>query len=144
MHGDAPFLLEDGWKPLLNGKDLSGWHGQDPVKPNEWLTIRGVRWERLLGPTRLSGVKTPSGTMLNSLAGRTVNIVTDEKFGDVELYVEFLLPKGSNSGVYLQGLYEIQVFDSWGVRVCHPHRRIAAASIIAGSTTKASADRRRR
>ena len=113
MHGDAPFLLEDGWKPLLNGKDLSGWHGQDPAKPNEWLTIRGVRWERLLGPTRLSGVKTPSGTMLNSLAGKTVNIVTDEKFGDVELYVEFLLPKGSNSGVYLQGLYEIQIFDSW-------------------------------
>ena len=28
-HGDAPFLVEDGWKPLLSGKDLSGWTGMD-------------------------------------------------------------------------------------------------------------------
>ena len=31
----------------------------------------------------------------------------------VELYVEFMLAKGSNSGVYLHGLYEVQVFDSY-------------------------------
>jgi hypothetical protein len=43
-----------------------------------------------------------------------VNLVTAEKFGDVELYVEFMVPKGSNSGVYLQGLYEIQILDSYG------------------------------
>jgi hypothetical protein len=41
-------------------------------------------------------------------------LATTEKFGDVELYLEFLVPKGSNSGVYLQGLYEVQVFDSYG------------------------------
>jgi hypothetical protein len=51
--------------------------------------------------------------MLNG-PGRTVNIATDQKFGDIELYLEFMLPKGSNSGVYLHGLYEVQVFDSWG------------------------------
>jgi hypothetical protein len=42
--------------------------------------------------------------MLNGPQGRTVNIVTDEKFGDIELYVEFMLATGSNSGVYLHGL----------------------------------------
>ena len=52
--------------------------------------------------------------MLNGLRGRTANLVSDEKFGDVELYLEFMVAKGSNSGVYLQGLYEIQVFDSYG------------------------------
>ena len=31
-------------------------------------------------------------------------------------HVEFLIPKGSNSGVKLQGLYEIQIRDSWGVK----------------------------
>jgi hypothetical protein len=113
VHGDPPFLLEDGWKPLLNSRDLAGWHTQDG-KPLEWMTVRGVRWERLLSPTRLGGKVQPSGTMLNGPQGRTSNLVTDEKFGDVELYVEFLLPKGSNSGVYLQGLYEVQVFDSFG------------------------------
>ena len=111
-HGDAPYLIEDGWKPLLNGKDLSGWTGMDG-KPHEWLTTKGVWWDRLLGPTRLGAIKEPGDRILNSLTGRTVNLITEQKFGDIELYVEFLLGKGSNSGVYLHGLYEIQVFDSF-------------------------------
>ena len=112
-HGDPPFLLEEGWRALLNGKDLSGWHAQDG-KPNDWYATGGVRWERLLGPTRLSGAGQPGDRIVNGPTGRTANLVTDDKFGDIELYIEFLLAKGSNSGVYLQGLYEIQVFDSWG------------------------------
>lgn len=114
-HGDAPFLLEDGWTPLLNGKDVSGWHGQDSGK-NEWFTTSSIMWERLLGPTRLSAVPgpVPGDRILNGPNGRTVNLVTDQKFGDIELYLEFMISKGSNSGVYLQGLYEVQVFDSWG------------------------------
>jgi hypothetical protein len=114
-HGDAPYLIEPGWRPLLNGKDLSGWHGQNPQGKNDWMTVGGVMWERLLGPTRLVPRNPgPSGKMLNGPNGRTVNIVTDEKFGDVELYLEFLIAKGSNSGVYLHGLYEVQIFDSFG------------------------------
>ncbi|HYE74485.1 MAG TPA: DUF1080 domain-containing protein, partial [Blastocatellia bacterium] len=114
MHGDPPFLLEEGWTPLLNGKDLSGWHQQWGEK-NEWLTTTGILWERLLGPTRLSPVgRGPAGTILNSVTGRTANLVTDEKFGDIELYLEYMIAKGSNSGVYLHGLYEVQVFDSYG------------------------------
>jgi hypothetical protein len=115
-HGDAPYLIEDGWTPLMNGKDIGGWHGQDPRAENQWFTTRGVRWEPFLGPTRLAGVREPAGTMLNGPTGRTVNVVTDGKYGDAELYVEFMLAKGSNSGVYLQGLYEVQVFDSFGLR----------------------------
>lgn len=112
-HGDAPYLLEDGWRPLLNGKDVSGWHAQDG-KPLEWFATRGVLWDRLLGPTRLGGSPEPSGTILNGRRGGTSNLVSDEKFGDVEIYAEFMLAKGSNSGVYLHGLYEVQIFDSYG------------------------------
>jgi hypothetical protein len=111
-HGDPPFLIEDGWTALLNGKDVSGWSGQDG-KPHGWMTTKFVRWERLLGPTRLSGKEMPSGTILNG-NGRVNNLVSDFKHGDVELYVEFMLSRGSNSGVYLQGRYEVQVFDSYG------------------------------
>jgi len=112
-HGDPPFLVEDGWKPLLNGTDMSGWTGVDG-KPHEWLTTKGVWWDRLLGPTRLGALKEPGDRILNSLTGRTANLMTEQKFGDIELYVEFMLAKGSNSGVYLHGLYEVQVFDSFG------------------------------
>ena len=113
-HGDPPFLLENGWTPLLDGKDLAGWHGL--TADNQWFTTTGILWDRLLGPTRLAAVPgpAPGGRILNGRAGRTTNLVTDQKFGDIELYVEFMIPKGSNSGVYLHGLYEVQVFDSWG------------------------------
>jgi hypothetical protein len=110
--GDPPYLIEPGWTPLLNGKDLAGWHAQNG-KPLEWFTTAAVRWDRY-GPTRLFGEPAPSGSMMNSVQGKTSNIVTDQKFGDVELYLEFMVAKGSNSGVYLQGLYEVQVFDSYG------------------------------
>ena len=113
-HGDPPYLLEAGWEPLLNGTDLSGWKPCDAAAKSEWFTTRFVRFERYLGPTQLNGRQAAGGTMLNGPTGRTANLCTEGTFGDVELYLEFMLAKGSNSGVYLQGLYEVQIFDSWG------------------------------
>ncbi|MEO8075180.1 MAG: DUF1080 domain-containing protein [Acidobacteriota bacterium] len=113
-HGDPPYLLEEGWEPLLNGQDLAGWRSCEAAAKNEWYTTRIVRYERYLGPTQLSGRPGPSGVILNGPTGRTANLCTERKFGDIELYLEFMLAKGSNSGVYLQGLYELQIFDSWG------------------------------
>ena len=112
-HGDPPYLIEDGWRPLLNGKDLSGWHAQEQGKPNEWFTSPYVLFDALNKPALLAGHAAPGGRIINGPM-RTVNLVTDEKFGDMELYLEFMLAKGSNSGVYLHGLYEIQIFDSYG------------------------------
>ncbi|MEZ4848004.1 MAG: family 16 glycoside hydrolase [Bacteroidia bacterium] len=43
------------------------------------------------------------------------NIFTTFEHGDIDLEIDFLMPKGSNSGIYLMGRYEIQLFDSWGV-----------------------------
>ena len=41
------------------------------------------------------------------------NLLTTWEHQDLELKLSFLMPKGSNSGIYLQGRYEIQLFDSW-------------------------------
>lgn len=41
------------------------------------------------------------------------DIVSNEIFGDIELSLTYMLAAGSNSGVYIQGQYEIQLFDSW-------------------------------
>ena len=54
------------------------------------------------------------GVLINGEKGRTVHLIAEEPHGDIELQLEFMVPKGSNSGVYLQGRYEIQVLDSWG------------------------------
>ena len=48
------------------------------------------------------------------------HLLTAWEHGDVELDLEFLLPPRSNSGVYLQGRYEVQLLDSWGVRTPGP------------------------
>jgi hypothetical protein len=113
-HGDAPYLTEDGWKPLFNGNGLSGWHCRPGKLLNEWLTTRAIIFERLLSPKSLGPAAIPGDRLLNGREGRTCDFVTDEKFGDSELWVEFMLAKGSNSGVYLHGLYEVQIFDSHG------------------------------
>ena len=43
-----------------------------------------------------------------------LNLVTTWEHGDIELELEVMLPKGSNSGIFLQGRYEVQLYDSWG------------------------------
>lgn len=97
-------------KHLIQPGSLNGWAAEDN-KPNEWTTAKTVA-----ASGKLIEIGEPGGGILvNGPKGRTANIYTTAKFGDCELYVEFLVPQGSNSGVYLHGLYEIQVFDSYGI-----------------------------
>ncbi len=147
-HGDPPYLLEPGWTPLLNGTDLGGWVSQDG-KPQQWLTTRAVRWNRTGNPQHLFAQAGPGGTILNSSRGFVNNIHTQQKFGDIELYVEFLVSKGSNSGVYLHGMYEVQIFDSYGS--WEPLTEVDGGAIyhrwidgqpVGGSTPRVNANRR--
>lgn len=74
---------------LFNGKDLNGWHAQGA---NQWIPENGI----LRSPK--------SGS----------NLVSDQTFTDFKLHIEFRYPKGSNSGVYLRGRYEVQIADDKG------------------------------
>jgi hypothetical protein len=82
---------EGAWgKPItLVQNGLKGWHA---LGENQWVIEQGI----LRSPK--------SGS----------NLVTDEKFKDFKLHIEFKYPKGSNSGVYLRGRYEVQITDSKG------------------------------
>ena len=51
---------------------------------------------------------------MNGEDGNTEHLLSLEEFGDVSAHIEFMVPKGSNSGIYFMGRYEIQVLDSWG------------------------------
>ncbi|HWX22801.1 MAG TPA: DUF1080 domain-containing protein [Candidatus Binatia bacterium] len=94
---------------LFNGKDLAGWrqpHGNwtaakaaalDPANPEKFVITPG------------------QGVLANGANGRTADLVTEAEFGDMDLHVEFCITKHSNSGVYLMGRYEVQVYDSFGV-----------------------------
>ena len=73
-------------KPLLSGKDLTGWHA---IGTNEWEVANGVLRNRKSGG----------------------NLVTDQTFDDFKLHVEVRYPAGGNSGIYLRGRYEVQIAD---------------------------------
>ena len=75
---------------LFNGKDMSGWHTNGA---NQWIVENGV----LRSPK--------SGS----------NLISDQSFNDFKLHIEFRYPKGSNSGVYLRGRYEVQIADTKGM-----------------------------
>jgi hypothetical protein len=112
-HGDPPYLSQPGWRPLLTGRDLDGWRAVDG-STHQWFTAPSVIWRRVFNPTHLVAKPGPGDRIVNGHDGKTANLVTQEKFGSFELYLEFMLARGSNSGVYLHGLYEIQIFDSHG------------------------------
>ena len=59
-----------------------------------------------------------SGVLVNTLRSgkyhRTDDLKSKMQHGDIRLLVDFMLPRGMNSGIYLQGRYEVQLYDSWG------------------------------
>ncbi len=94
-----PYQLDDqGWITLFNGEDLSGWRLMENNRPNYWSVQNGI----------LSNIR-PKDTDIQG-----ANLYTEQTFGDCQLHVEFMVPKGSNSGVFLQSRYEVQVYDSYG------------------------------
>jgi len=111
------FPRSDGWKPLFNGRNLDGWKPRNPQAKKVWVVCDDVRLdpaqpERLL-PVGPGG--SPTAALLCGQDGRGSDIMTTEEFYDYQLHLEFTVPRGSNSGVYNRGLFEIQVFDSYGV-----------------------------
>lgn len=44
------------------------------------------------------------------------DLVTKEEFGDIDLELEFLMVRGSKSGIVFQGIYEVRLADSWGTQ----------------------------
>jgi hypothetical protein len=64
---------------------------------------------------RCFAAKPGMGVFWNGPKLRTNNLVTTKNdYTDVEIHLEFNVPKGSNSGVKFMGLYEIQILDSFG------------------------------
>ena len=78
---------------------------------NNWQIVGDIFYDLDGGKSKTtSGV----GVLLNTLQkGDNEALKTSFEHGDIELSLDFMMPKGSNSGVYLQGRYEVQLFDSW-------------------------------
>jgi hypothetical protein len=115
----------DGWTSLFNGMDTAGWKLRSPNQPETWKVVGDVKLDaadnRKLTPSGEGAAG--SGVLFRQYLGKGPDgkdrhggsdIYTEQDLGDAELSVEFMVPKGSNSGVYLMGRYEVQVLDSFG------------------------------
>jgi hypothetical protein len=96
----APVIAEkdDGsWKEgrpieLFNGKDTSGWKALNPAMEMKWSVKDGI--------------------MRN--APPTTDIISEQKFWNFKLHVDFRIIEHSNSGIGLRGRYEIQILEDYG------------------------------
>ena len=104
---------EGGWNELFNGRDFTGWRALSKDGKHDWRVAGKVTPKP--DDDKLFAIEPGLGLFVNGDAGRTANLATERTHGDCELHIEFVVPKGSNLGVYLMGHYEIQVLDSWGV-----------------------------
>lgn len=99
----------------FDGKSLQDWKTKPRGKnTNQWkVGIAAVNPER---PNELV-VKEGSGEMVNTpskATGKSLDIYSTFTHGDARIELELMVPKGSNSGIYLHGEYEVQVLDSYG------------------------------
>ena len=90
---------------LFNGQDLAGW---------KTFGSKEVGWKVVDGVLRNDAVQEPGKH--KSYA----NLRTEREFEDFNIQLEFRVPEAGNSGVYLRGIYEVQVANSYG-RKNDPH-----------------------
>src|SRR5262245_48477113 len=86
---------DEGFRPLFNGKDLSGWHLRNPDGRKSWSVENGV--------LKNTVTKEEHGT----------DLVTDQKFWNFTVKYEFMVPDNSNSGFYLRGRHELQILGDY-------------------------------
>ncbi len=97
---------ESPQEPLLLA-DLAAW-----TETGDWAMadeIQGSTQEK-----KWKSVKPGKAILYNGAEGKTINITSKGSHGDAEIEVEFMIPKSSNSGIYLMSRYELQILDSYG------------------------------
>ncbi len=86
---------------LFNDKDLSGWKLTDENQANGWSVKDGIL---INDPAQEEGKPHKNYG----------NLRTEKEFEDFQLNIEARVPKNGNSGIYLRGIYECQVADTYG------------------------------
>ena len=87
---------EEGFRPLFNGKDMTGWKLRNPSGHNSWTIL-------------------PGGVLKNTVnkGEHGTDLVTDQKFWNFTVRYEYMTPDNSNSGFYLRGRHEIQILGDY-------------------------------
>ena len=114
----APALADQsapppGFTALFNGKDLSGWWGAGTEDPRKWMALSAEelakkKQDSLADIRQHWSVK--DGVLIND--GHGLYLTTDKNYGDFELLVEYKTVPLADSGIYLRGIPQVQIWDS--------------------------------
>jgi hypothetical protein len=98
-----------GFRAIFNGTNLSGWHG---LNPHTTAKLKGDKQEASLKQQRADFAthwRVENGELIN--VGTGPYATTDEAFGDIEFLIEYKTVAGADSGIYLRGAPQIQIWD---------------------------------
>jgi hypothetical protein len=108
------FVIAQGVIEPFNGKDLAGWKARpEGDHKSQWRV--GSAKPSAADPKKLD-VSTPGNQLINQTEGhgQSLDLYSEARHGDAIITLEVMVPKESNSGIYVMGEYEVQVLDSFG------------------------------
>lgn len=117
----APAPVDAATK-LWNGEDLTGWHGQRHESPYKLAAMPAAQRAQLRAEDDESmrrHWRVESGELVND--GEGAYLTTDEEFGDAEFWLDYKTVAKADSGIYLRGCPQVQIWDSteaggkWGI-----------------------------
>jgi len=93
---------------LFNGRDFSNWHGRSTTDPAKWDSIpeaEKAKWnQEIKDHWSIDG-----GEIVND--GKGAYLTTNREFGDFDFSFDYKIVPGSDSGVYLRGIPQVQIWD---------------------------------
>lgn len=102
----------DGFTALFNGVDLQGWHGMghfDPRKLAEMTDEEQARQRAIDDEGVRQHWRVENGEIVND--GNGPYLTTDRQFGDIELFIDYKTVALADSGIYLRGTPQVQIWD---------------------------------
>src|SRR3954451_18309461 len=100
----------EGFRALFNGRDLTGWPG---LNPHSVAKLTGEKRDVMLAKMREEFPqhwRVENGELVNPGTGPYAT--TDEEFGDYELMIEYKTVPKADSGIYLRGNPQVQIWDN--------------------------------
>ena len=107
------FAQPEGFTSLFNGKNLHGWWGLDTVNPESWINLP----EEDLAQKRANSLtdinkhwRVENQELIND--GKGLYLTTIQNFADFELQLEYKTVPLADSGIYLRGYPQVQIWDT--------------------------------
>ena len=110
-------VAPEGFAPLFNGKDLSGWKGLAHKDANKRRALKGEALKK--AQSEADEIMRDHWSVVDGILtydGKGQSLCTGQDYGDFDLIVDWKIPPGADSGIYLRGTPQIQIWDPWDPR----------------------------